>query len=288
MVSSRPVSRAIVLVSSTLALMLAVLVGGPRSVSADTKSDAVAVVQSYYSAIDAFAYKEAYANFGSAWQKGQSLSNFTNGFTDTAFVELDVKGTSTDTSGNTIVKVTLTSWHNDGKIVGYAGNYTIGMESGNLRILTAFIVQAAVPKTTLPLCANADLDFSFGPWDAGAGNRFSSLVAENTSKDTCVLGGAPRLIVTDTTNHTVTKSTGEPGAAPTAIILDHGDTAVAPVRLANWCQVGNNDTFKVQAEVAADDTVGPVDAGAGLSIPPCLGEGQPALLTTQGFQLPPQ
>src|SRR3954453_6317743 len=91
MVSSRPVSRAIVLVSSTLALMLAVLVGGPRSVSADTKSDAEAVVQSYYSAIDAFAYKEAYANFGSAWQKGQSLSNFTNGFTDTAFVELDVK-----------------------------------------------------------------------------------------------------------------------------------------------------------------------------------------------------
>jgi len=99
-----------------------------------------------------------------------------------------------------------------------------------------------------------------------------------------VLGGSPRLTLTDSAGN-VLRSTSAEGSPPIAVILDPGDTASAPVRFSNWCG-STSGSPKLEVELPGDlDQTGALDSASvnGISYPPCLGSGQPALLEIKGW-----
>jgi hypothetical protein len=244
-------------------------------------SPASALVQQLYENIDAYQYAQAYALLGSKWRSQQSLATFTKGYADTAFVQCEPTGEHAS-GGVTTVSVKLISWHNDGKIVGYTGSYTVGTENGKLVVLGGNNTPGNPPAGTPPLCKVADLTFAFGPWNAGAGQRMSSIVATNKSQHSCALGGSPRVELTDTAHHTV-RSTSEAGSLPLAIMVAPGDSAQAPLRFSNWCG-GTGNPASVVVDIPADTAKGTVSFSQnGISYPPCLGQGQAAVLDIKGF-----
>lgn len=255
---------------------------GATRALAQTGSDAADLVLQFYENIDAFQYKDAYALLGSKWHTQQSQNNFTRGYANTAFVQC--KTTDIQASGDsTVVGVELISWHNDGKIVAYDGWYTVGREGGELRILAGNNTPKAAPAGTPPLCKTGDVSFAFGAWDAGAGNRNSTVVGRNRTQHACVLGGVPRVTLVDRQGHTLV-STSQPGSAPEGIVLAPKDRAQAPLRFANWCGA-TSDPASVTVEVPGDTTAtAKVAYGQnGISYPPCNGAGQPAVLELKGW-----
>lgn len=255
---------------------------GVASVRAQTLSDAQNLVVQFYETIDAYQYQDAYALLGSAWHAEQSERNFIAGYHNTAFVQCKITGTKAR-GNSTVVSVELISWHNDGKIVAYDGSYTVGHEDSTLLILAGDATPKMVPDGTPPLCTTDDVEFSLGPWNAGAGNRFSTVVATSTSDTTCVLGGVPRVTLSDRANNTVV-STSEPGAAPEAIVLRANGSAQAQLRFANWCG-DTDDPRSVTIEVPGDllGTAAVAFDDNGISFPPCLGAGEDAVLQLQGW-----
>ena len=243
--------------------------------------DAAAVVQSFYANIDAYQYEQAYALVGAKWHSEQSLDTFTKGYANTAFVQCSVTGKEAS-GANTAVSVHLVSWHNDGNIVTYQGNYTVGSENGALLILAGDNTPVRTSPATAPLCKVGDLSFTFGTWDAGAGNRFSSIVATNGGAKPCALGGSPRVELTDAANHTV-RSTSDVAASPTAIVVKPGDTASAPLDFANWCGE-TSEPKSIKIDLPGAPATGSVKPGEnGISYPPCLGKSEPAKLSIKGW-----
>jgi hypothetical protein len=276
----RRVSRRAVLQAAALGGAAAAAPTAFRRASAQT-SAASALVQRLYENIDAYQYSQAYDLLGSKWHSQQSLDNFTKGYANTAFVQCEPTGEHTS-GGVTTVSVKLISWHNDGKIVGYTGSYTVGTENGKLLILGGNNTPGNPPAGTPPLCKIADLKFAFGPWDAAAGSRNSSIVATNKSQHSCALGGSPRVELTDNAKHTV-RSTSQEGSLPVAIMVAPGDSAHAPLRFSNWCG-GTGNPASVVVDIPADVARGTVDFSQnGISYPPCLGQGQAAVLEIKGF-----
>ncbi len=247
-----------------------------------TAADAKSTVEQFYQLVDAYDYASAYALLGSAWQQSQSQSTFTNGYADTAFVELRVSGTAEAKDGKQ-VNVKLTSWHNDGSVKGYAGHYVVGTEGGQTKLISASIKAAAAPSVP-PLCKLADLSFALQGGDAGAGSRFGSIVGTNTSGDTCVVGGSPALTIRDSSTGNRLDSTSEPGTPATAVTLAPNASAVAEYRFANWCGANPPKNFSVTVHVPGDFGNATItDELDTISFPPCLGSGEAALLGIKGW-----
>lgn len=245
--------------------------------------DAVALVQQFYQSIDAYAYDDAYALYGSNMQSQQTAQQFEQGYSDTAFVQMTTGGSSPNSNGTTSVSVKLIAWHNDGSIKAFNGSYQVGAEGGTLKILGASINEGPKPSGTTPLCTIDQLGFSLGPWDAGAGSRNSSVVAVNNSNSSCTVGGAPRVIINDTTSGESLQSTSEAGSPPVGIVLNPGSSAHAPLRFSNWC-VDTKNKISLAVEVAGDDSQGTIDTSAnGITYPPCMGKDQDPVLGVQGF-----
>lgn len=242
-----------------------------------TAADAKSTVDQFYQFVDAYDYSSAYALLGSSWQSSQSETTFTNGYGDTAFVELRISGTAEAKAGKQ-VNVKLTSWHNDGSVKGYSGYYVVGTEGGATKIISANIKAAAAPSVP-PLCTLDDLSFALQGGDAGAGSRFGTIVGTNTSGDTCVVGGSPALTIRDESTGNRLDSTSEPGNPPTAITLEPNATAVADYRFANWCGANPPRSFNVLVQVPGDFGSAQITDGLDtISFPPCLGSGESALL----------
>jgi hypothetical protein len=249
-------------------------------------TDAKSTVEQFYQFVDAYDYASAYALLGSDWQQSQSETNFTNGYGDTAFVELDITGTAEASDGNKQVNVKLTSWHNDATIHGYSGHYIVGREGAegrNTVILSANIKAAATPDVA-PLCTLDDLSFALGGGDAGAGNRFGTVIGTNTSGSACVVGGSPALTLRNETTGNRLYSTSEPGSPAVGITLQPNDSATAQYRFSNWCGSTDPSDFSLSVEVPGDFSQGTIpDGPENLSFPPCLGSGESALLGVQGW-----
>jgi Domain of unknown function (DUF4232) len=245
------------------------------------QSDASTLVQRFYENVDAYQYEQAYALLGSAWHARQSLEDFTNGYSNTAFVQCETTGEGASGS-STIVSVELISWHNDGTIVGYTGQYTVGEENGQLLILGGNNAVTAAPEGTPPLCTIDDLSLSFGPWQGAAGSRIGSIVGTNRSTDTCALGGSPRVLLVDQ-SWNVLISTSEEGSPPVAIYVGAGESAQAPLSFSNWCGDTSNPLL-LGAMVPGDSATGEVsEQPNGISYPPCNGPGQSARIAIKGW-----
>jgi hypothetical protein len=248
-----------------------------------TDDDATSTVQQFYQYVDAYDYASAYALLGSDWQQSQSETAFTNGYGDTAFVDLVISGTEDGENGATHVNVELTSWHNDGSVHAYSGYYVVGNEGSNTLMLDASIAPTTAPDVA-PLCTLDDLSFAFAGGDAGAGSRFGSIVGTNSGDSACVLGGSPRLILRDQSTGNRLVSTSEAGSPPAAIVVQPGESGTAPYRFSNWCGAHPPQNFTVSVEVPGDNSDGTIEDGLDtISFPPCLGSGESALLGVQGW-----
>ncbi|MGH2551182.1 MAG: DUF4232 domain-containing protein [Thermomicrobiales bacterium] len=254
--------------------------------AATDATDAKATIEQFYQNVDAYDYASAYALLGASWQQSQSQTAFTNGYGDTAFVELTILGTANSSNGTKQVNVKLTSWHNDATIHGYSGHYIVGQEGAegrNTLILSADIKVASAPDVA-PLCTLDDLSFAIGGGDAGAGNRFGTVIGTNESGSACVVGGSPALTLRNETTGNRLYSTSEAGSPAVGITLQPGGSATAQYRFANWCGSTDPSDFSLSVEVPGDFSQTTIPDGAeNLSYPPCLGSGESALLGVQGW-----
>jgi hypothetical protein len=97
--------------------------------TADDASDAVAVVQRYYEAIDAHDLDRAYACWGSSGPAGQTREQFAAGFADTATVKVETGKPSrigaAAGSRYVDVPVTIIATTKSGRQQRFAGTYTL-------------------------------------------------------------------------------------------------------------------------------------------------------------------
>jgi hypothetical protein len=109
--------------------------------SAQGQSQAQNVVQSYYDAINRADYQSAYQLWGSAYQNAHPYDQFANGFATTMHDTITFKSTTQQADGTYSVAITLVAVNKTSTgstTTTYTGNYTIGMENGTLKLLTAY------------------------------------------------------------------------------------------------------------------------------------------------------
>ncbi len=277
---ARAVSRRGLMGAAAALTAVAAAPAGLRSAAA--QSDAGALVQQYYETIDAYQYQDAYALLGAKWRSQQSLSNLTNGYADTAFVQCQIAGQEPAANGVT-VHVKLLAWHNDGTIVAYQGRYLVGTEGGQQRILSGGNTLVATPAGTPPLCKLADLSFSFGRWNGATGSVAGVVTGTNTSQATCALGGSPRLRLTGGNNQRI-DSTSIPGAPPEAVIVAPDATANAMIRFSNYCAADLTDPLTVQIDIPGDPSHTVIrPPAAAIAYPRCDQSASPARFAVLGW-----
>lgn len=97
---------------------------------------ALDVLYAYYDAVNTRDYWAAYNLLGSQTRKQQTYARFTAGFSHTAYDYLDWS-TITVANKQWQIAVTLSALQTDGTYQFFRGVYTVGYDSGDLRILTA-------------------------------------------------------------------------------------------------------------------------------------------------------
>lgn len=104
-----------------------------------TPATATALVQNFYSDVNARNYSDAYALLSNDWHHQQSLTDFSNGYQNTLNDTLKIESTQTLADGTIQINVQIQAVERqaDGsnRTAAYAGFYVIGKEGGNLRIL---------------------------------------------------------------------------------------------------------------------------------------------------------
>jgi len=114
--------------------------------SAQGQAQAQNVVQSYYDAINRADYQSAYQLWGSAYQNAHPYDQFANGFATTVHDTITFKSTTQQADGTYSVAITLVATNKTSTgttTTTYSGNYTIGMENGTLKLLTAYFQQVS-------------------------------------------------------------------------------------------------------------------------------------------------
>jgi len=156
-----------------------------------------------------------------------------------------------------------------------AAPYTILLGQFGRNIYASTANQVVAPCATGALRADLVME-------AGAGVRDGTIHMINTSPTSCSLAGAPQLQVVDGTGDTAPVTIVGPRGAPSMVGIaaaGRGQFISVPVRWSNYC--GPNAT-NLRFMVTMPDG-NPIAIKDGISVPPCLGEGQLSTLTYQGF-----
>jgi hypothetical protein len=240
-------------------------------------SDASGFVVDFYQAIVAGDYQSAYAILGATLQGKQSFGDFEAGFSDTAFVTVNILGTHARAGNKYRVDVEVIAWHTDGSIHQYDGSYTIGREGGVAKIVAASLHAGPTPDV-LPLCSADDLN-AFLEGDAGAGHRYGSVTIVNVGANGCIVGGFPSAKLVDGKNHQTTLVTGVPEQGVTAqpITLWQGHQAVVELDWTNWC--GSPPTKNLSVVLSLPGSFGSITIPHNFGVPPCVASGENSNLT---------
>jgi hypothetical protein len=112
-----------------------------------TPATATALVQEFYSDVNARNYGSAYALLSKEWQQQTSFTDFSNGYQNTLKDTLTIEGTQA-LAGETIqvnVQLQALEQQTDGTqgTSTYIGFYIIGKEDGKLRLLRGMLNQQA-------------------------------------------------------------------------------------------------------------------------------------------------
>jgi len=125
-------------------------------------------------------------------------------------------------------------------------------------------------------CSPADLDVSSSGWGGAAGSRGADVMIANGAAEACSIEG-PRVAVLDAGGTVLLESEGESSQA----ILEPGASTAFSFTFSNWCEPGRALPFRVALGVGGELFV--IDALTMPTVddlPPCNGEGQPAVLST--------
>lgn len=149
---------------------------------------------------------------------------------------------------------------------------------------------SAVPTATessasgLP-CTSADLRVAGGPWGGAAGSRGSDVLVQNVGAGPCILPAGPLVALIGPTGNVLLQSRPTPVGEGPAIGV--AGSRMFSLVIGNWCDDSVALPVRFQLALAASS----VDI-AGLSLatidelPPCNGPGQPASLSTTGWESP--
>jgi hypothetical protein len=256
---------------------LALLAGwGARPAAAS--APAGGIVYLYYQAIAAHDYETAYSYLGGTLTQNRTLAQFTDGFSDTTYVDLTVNHTAPDPDHlrNTYT-VTVTAWHTDGAILWFKGTYTEGREGGVPKIIAATLAPSTATGVS-PLCRAGDLGATESG-DSGAGQRYGTVTVVNNGA-TCVLGGPPTVKIYSPHHHKLITGKLEQGSTIATVKLAHGQRANLAMHWANWC--GATVNGEVTTTVLLPASLGSWEGLKGLGVPPCLGDpGSPSALSVK-------
>jgi hypothetical protein len=256
---------------------------GIRHAAFATPQSQGGLVFDYYQAIDRRAFKTAYGYLGAKFRARQTLQNFTAGFADTVYDDLVITNVRPDAMRNQVVyDVTVTAWHLDGSVHRFTGTYTEGQEAGATKLIDAAIREVPVHDMP-PLCAASDLEATL-TGDAGAGQRYGTVTATNVAAGSCVLGGIPRVVVTDAAGNPVISARPEPNVPITTVTLAPGKSATLGIHWSNWC--GTSVSGEPQVSVTFRGGMGRIANLTGLAVPPCLSEtGGASTLNVKPWQI---
>jgi hypothetical protein len=263
----------------------AAIIGGGWTIPglAESPTDG-GLVFDYYQAIDARDYARAYSYLGSRFTSRQSLQNFAEGFSDTAYDDLTINAVYPDTARARVVyDVTITAWHLDGAILRYTGTYVEGQEGGETKLIDANIVLASATGTS-PLCQASDLNAEM-TGDAGAGQRYGTITVTNIADGPCVLGGVPRVTIRDEAGHKLIAAKREPNVPITTVSLDPDQKAELELRWSNWC--GGEIIGRPRVAFQLYGHRGTSNPLSGIGLPPCLSDpGGVSTLTVKPWHRP--
>ena len=245
--------------------------------------DPAATVQRFYAAVATYQYAEAYAMLGSTLQSRRSEQVFTDGYDDTAFVQVETGDVGVAT-GHTVVPVTITAWHNDRTIHAYGGSYTL-TQVGNAWIIdSADIKELAAPANVAPLMRFSDVSVSLGPGSAATGHRYFSLLFTNSTSANITAGGVPHLTVVDAQGKTVLDSEPEYAESIAGFTLGPSETAEAAFEWSNWCGDPPTTPLQLSIDLPGDpesSTVAFAAAQGPAEAPPCMGDAEPTTFSVK-------
>jgi Domain of unknown function (DUF4232) len=227
-------------------------------------------VIAYSQAIAARRFQTAYALLGSTFHDNQSYDEFVAGFSDTAYVELNIGQSGPGPSNRYPIDVRVVAWHTDDSIHQFSGTYFVGFESGTPKIVDADLSEDPTPTDQPPLCRAADLGTAFRG-DSATDNRFLTITFTNNGSAPCIVAGFPRVQVRDAAHARVISASGENGVTITTVRLAPTQQATLDLRWTNWCADQPSDPLSTL--VTLPGHLGHLTVPAAPGVPPCLGSG---------------
>jgi uncharacterized protein DUF4232 len=143
---------------------------------------------------------------------------------------------------------------------------------------------SAPPGPSGPVaCISDDLLVTGGPWGGAAGSRGSDIVVANQGTASCLLPAGPTVALVDQGGTVVlTSSPALAGAGPA---LPAGGSIGSSLLVGNWCDQAVSLPLHFRLALA----IGGIDINSLAvrtidDLPPCNGPGEPATLSTTGWE----
>jgi hypothetical protein len=137
--------------------------------------------------------------------------------------------------------------------------------------------------SSVAACTSADVRATGGPWGGAAGSRGSDVVVANQGSAPCLLPAGPTVALVDQAGSAIlTTSPTQVGPGPE---LPAGGSIGFSLLLGNWCDQAVSLPLHLRLALASDGididqlVIATVD-----DLPPCNGPGQPATLSTTGWE----
>ncbi len=132
-------------------------------------------------------------------------------------------------------------------------------------------------------CVAADIVATGGPWGGAAGSRGSDVVVQNGGTGPCLLPAGPTVALVDQAGTAVlTSSPAQAGAGPE---LAPGASIGFSLVMSNWCDQAVSLPLHFRLALATDGVdIGALRVSTVDDLPPCNGPGEPAGLSTTGWQ----
>ncbi len=217
----------------------------PASLAVDEKT-AGATVVGYFHAINLKDYATAYGYLGSAMQQDQSLSDFSQGYAGTKHDTLTITGTKPDQTGQVTVVIYLDAEQADGSVRHYHGEYIVGFENSQPKIVDATVTEE-IPASPTPTPASpaqacpADKLSATAGYQGATGSMAGSIIFTNMGTQACSLHGTAGVKILDSSGHEMAtkQTTMSLDGSDQPVTLAPGGQAYLFFQWFNWCPAGS-------------------------------------------------
>ncbi len=207
------------------------------------------VVVGYFHAINEQDYTTAYNYLGSAMQQDQTLKAFMSGFQETQHDTLTITSTNADDSGGLVVNIYLDAEQTDGTIRTYHGNYVVGYENDDPKIVDATVVEdvesTPTPSATrTPVACGAAQLSAKASYQGATGSMAGAIIFTNSGSTQCTLQGTAEVTLIDANGDKlpVVQKMMSLDGSERPVTLDPGRQASLFFVWSNWCPAGTAET----------------------------------------------